>query len=458
MIVSNTNQIIYPLLPFLESQQDIRNKLMEFLSQKEIGRFCSTCRTVVNMSQGFWRHYFFQVLHREPILTRFAHTFYQITEDNKNVKIIPENIHRSIRTRQLPTKVVCVWTMECDGTEHHTPTVLRKDYVSTIIGKSILFCKQDGTGRYYLTGHTGPIRCLTKLRDGCFATGSADKTIRVWDQENKVSVVLHHTGKVSRILELKDNTIAAGGNNGELMIWQRNGLLARHLQIKDEDSVKILSIQELQRGSLAAVTKGKWLYVWKQTETRPTMVKVNQTIRSLDELEDESLDIGLKTGIFFSWDRKKNTVKQSKNLKHSIDAIKAIKDGCAIGCKNKLLIYDNDFSLKKVLSLNTQHSIRYIKLQRGGTLGIITTGDEFFYEKNGWYLPGVNEILEDCVGCKETIVSGLSNELRFHGERQALKDAWTYDERWFRLKQAAVLVATYAFTLFVSYSNGFFNE
>lgn len=63
MIASSTNQIIYPLLPFLQSQLDISNKLMEFLSEKEIGRFCSTCRTVVNMSQHLWRHYFFQVLH-----------------------------------------------------------------------------------------------------------------------------------------------------------------------------------------------------------------------------------------------------------------------------------------------------------------------------------------------------------------------------------------------------------
>ena len=55
-------------------------------------------------------------------------------------------------------------------------------------------------GQYYikLTGHTGRINSLVELKNGYLASGSDDRTIRIWDVENEktLSILTGHSNQV----------------------------------------------------------------------------------------------------------------------------------------------------------------------------------------------------------------------------------------------------------------------
>lgn len=60
-------------------------------------------------------------------------------------------------------------------------------------------------------GHTGSINCLVRLSDRFMATGSVDKTVRVWDYvAGETERVLQHTHAVGHIVKLNDRLIATG--------------------------------------------------------------------------------------------------------------------------------------------------------------------------------------------------------------------------------------------------------
>ena len=68
-----------------------------------------------------------------------------------------------------------------------------------------------------LRGHTGSIWCLAALPDGRIASGSRDKTVRVWDAGKYTT--LEHPETVWCLSVLPDGRLASGCADGRVRVW-----------------------------------------------------------------------------------------------------------------------------------------------------------------------------------------------------------------------------------------------
>jgi WD40 repeat protein len=72
------------------------------------------------------------------------------------------------------------------------------------------------------------VRCLTYLKDGRIASGSADQNFKIWEEKNNnficiQSVVAHHS-EILDIIQLKDGRIITCGKDSTIRVWQEDGI------------------------------------------------------------------------------------------------------------------------------------------------------------------------------------------------------------------------------------------
>ncbi len=82
-----------------------------------------------------------------------------------------------------------------------------------------------------LTGHTRYVTCLAIiLNDGLLASGSDDKTIKIWNLKagTQIKTLTNHKAKITSLLDLKDARLASTSEDNTLKIWNiSNGNLIK---------------------------------------------------------------------------------------------------------------------------------------------------------------------------------------------------------------------------------------
>ncbi|WP_369779491.1 trypsin-like peptidase domain-containing protein [Streptomyces sp. R33] len=89
-----------------------------------------------------------------------------------------------------------------------------------------------GTSRPPLAGHGGVVRSVSFSADGLtLATGSDDRTVRLWDAKNGAlrTVLPGHTGAVRSVAFGGDGVLASGGDDGTVRLWDVDAGTARTL-------------------------------------------------------------------------------------------------------------------------------------------------------------------------------------------------------------------------------------
>ena len=77
----------------------------------------------------------------------------------------------------------------------------------------------DGACVGTLRGHTRCVDNLAVLPDGTLASGSWDKTVRLWRDGACVGTLRGHTNKVTCLAVLPDGTLASAGVDGTVRLW-----------------------------------------------------------------------------------------------------------------------------------------------------------------------------------------------------------------------------------------------
>ena len=71
------------------------------------------------------------------------------------------------------------------------------------------------------TGHTDYVVCILQLADGRVATGSWDKSVKLWDAASGACVATWtgHTDNVRCIVQLADGRVATGSEDKSVKLW-----------------------------------------------------------------------------------------------------------------------------------------------------------------------------------------------------------------------------------------------
>ncbi len=110
-----------------------------------------------------------------------------------------------------------------------------------------------------MVGHTGPVVSLLVLPDGNLASGSRDKTVRIWNIKTgqTTEILSEHKDYVLSLAMLPDGTLVSGGKDKTMIFW-KNGIrdfkitFSGFLFINNE----IRSILPLPNGNLAIGLRG----------------------------------------------------------------------------------------------------------------------------------------------------------------------------------------------------------
>ncbi|WP_454857610.1 P-loop NTPase fold protein [Promicromonospora soli] len=174
---------------------------------------------------------------------------------------------------------------------------------------------KDGTVRVWdpgtreqlgiLVGHTGPVNDVAALRDGRIVTGGEDGTLRVWDLTSGTHDCLTgHTGPVNTLTVLPDGPIVSGGTDGKLRVWDLTTGTDYHLSGHAEGWVQALAAPP--NGSIISSGDDGTLRVWTPGfHERAQIAKVvpGGLITAMVVAKDGRVIIGGQNGTVQTWDR-----------------------------------------------------------------------------------------------------------------------------------------------------------
>ncbi|MFK4448987.1 WD40 repeat protein [Caballeronia udeis] len=116
-----------------------------------------------------------------------------------------------------------------------------------------------------LAGHTGSVSALAVLADGRLASGSSDRTIRLWNPAKGVSeaTLEGHTGSVSAVAVLADTRLASGSSDGTIRLWNPASSVCEVTLEGHTNQVSALAV--LGNGWLASGSWDHTIRLWNTT-------------------------------------------------------------------------------------------------------------------------------------------------------------------------------------------------
>ena len=236
--------------------------------------------------------------------------------------------------------------------------------------KSIKILSRDGKCLYELTGHTSGVRALCLLKNERFASGSADKTVRIWSLKQKKTV---------KVLKDQSNPIISLA-----LLGQEKDKLAtcsfREIYIYDEHFAVKYKLNEhqnwvrgfipLEKNRYASCSDDGLIKIYdKHFRTLYNLKEHNESVMCICLLRDGRIVSGDKSGKLIIWFKNFSNNRELKDShKDAIMHIIQLKDGRVVTCSadRTIKIWDLDF---RCLYTYTNHKScvnRLVNLKDGG--------------------------------------------------------------------------------------------
>ena len=233
--------------------------------------------------------------------------------------------------------------------------------------KSIKIFDKQGNCLFILNGHVSGVRALCLLNNDRFASGSADKTIRIW------SLKQHKTIKT-----LKDQTnpiISLASINGEKLV----SCSFREILIYDDHfavKYKLVEHQNWVRGFIcmdkeryASCSDDGLIKIYdKHFRTLYNLKEHNECVMCVCCLRDGRIISGDKSGKIILWFKNFSNNKEIKEHTDAIMHIIQLKDGRVVSCSadKTIKIWDLDFRCLTTFKDHKECVNRLVSLRDGG--------------------------------------------------------------------------------------------
>lgn len=160
-----------------------------------------------------------------------------------------------------------------------------------------------------LHGHLDSIFTLERLDDNMIASGSNDKTIKIWNIKNAncIQELLSHCNSVLALKYLHNGILASGSGDKTIKLWNLNEYQCTNTLIGHNSEVYSLAI--LQNGNLASGSGDKTIKIWNITtmNCEKTLIGHGRSIFCLCVLSNGYLCSGSVDCIIYLWNWRNET-------------------------------------------------------------------------------------------------------------------------------------------------------
>ena len=257
-----------------------------------------------------------------------------------------------------------------------------------------------------LDQHTDKVVSLIQLSSGKIATGSYDKTIKIWDINNfKCEKTINEEGNVICLLEFKPNLLLSGTDENTIQLWDINNNKNNYLNkfeghtlwvnclvkcndiyfascSNDEDiriwNFSTLKCEKLLKGHsdcvlcLIKLMNGKLcsggldltikIWDWEKNICEATLEDNKDWIKCLYQLKNEYILSGLNDGTIKIWEK-------DKNINNLIGHLGSVRGLCQI---NDQYFASSSFdNTIKIWDINSKQCINTIIGHKSNVIGII---------------------------------------------------------------------------------------
>jgi WD40 repeat protein len=114
---------------------------------------------------------------------------------------------------------------------------------------------------FILLGHSDDITSITRLNNGKVATGSKDKTIRIWDisSQEVEKTLIGSNDRVNKLIQFKDGTLFSVCGNGSINMWDVES--GTKLLVLNKNRLPMLTFMQLSDEIIISSTKER-MYIW----------------------------------------------------------------------------------------------------------------------------------------------------------------------------------------------------
>ena len=231
---------------------------------------------------------------------------------------------------------------------------------------SIRIFDKDGTCKYVLNGHVSGVRALCLLKNDKFASGSADKTVRIWSlkQHKTIKVLKDQSNPIIGLTALSGDKLASCSFR-EILIYDD------HYAVK----YKLVEHQNWVRGFIsmdkrfASCSDDGLIKIYdKHFRTLYNLKEHNESVMCVCCLRDGRIISGDKSGKLILWLKNFSNNKEIKEHTDAVMHIIQLKDGRVVTCSadKTIKIWDLDFRCLFTYKNHKGCVNRLISLRDGG--------------------------------------------------------------------------------------------
>jgi len=214
--------------------------------------------------------------------------------------------------------------------------------------------------------HTGPIWCSTVLKDGRFVTGSADKSIIIYNNKTfKPDLIIKkHKDGVTCLIQLNSGELVSCSNDKTIKLYNINENEYKVIQTLNEHKSRVNKIIELKNKQLVSCSYDKSIIFYNKDNNKykkDYSISTNGSNGPIIQTKDNEIcyyESG-STICFYDYIKRNNIKKLNK-----ISITGYIYDSLLMISKDLLLITgDNKIS---IINVNSYNLIKTIKVDNSG--------------------------------------------------------------------------------------------
>jgi len=136
--------------------------------------------------------------------------------------------------------------------------------------------------KFSFSVHSGTVYCICELEEGSFASGSYDKTIKIWKERRVLHILSGHSSWVHRVIELNNNTIVSTSGDKTVKIWKRR----QCIHTLTPHSETTYGLVRLSGNKFATGSIKSMIHIWTEEGECLQTIQTNDLIDAMTRVGD----------------------------------------------------------------------------------------------------------------------------------------------------------------------------